>query len=57
MNPITQMVRSATKMRLVCSRIEDCCSRKPMPESAARISAGMMLMKDEAMAMRIPVTI
>ena len=27
-----------------------------MPESAARISAGMMLMKDEAMAMRMPVT-
>src|SRR3954466_8929686 len=56
MKPITQMVSSATKMRLVCSRMEDCCSRKPMPESAARISAGMMLMKDDAIAMRMPVT-
>jgi hypothetical protein len=28
-----------------------------MPESAARISAGMMLMNEDAMAIRMPVTI
>ena len=55
-NPSTQMVSKATKMRLVCSSTEDCCSRKPMPESAARISAGMMLMNEDAIATRMPVT-
>ena len=50
------MVSNATKIRLVCNRIDEFCRRKPMPESAASISAGMILMNEDAMAIRMPVT-